>query len=417
MPKQTMFNKPNMSADVTVSGLKVLAPPKGWSFKVDVEFDAKIIKSIEKDTVLLHDMNDAAQKAYDQTCAAVKSKYTAFEKLLQGMIDKGAPKGDVEKQVAGLNKSLEDDRKIGQVGAEHAIQAVWTKWSAKKSEYKMYKIKIGVTIAGAISGLAVSIGLMAGTPFTGGASAAFGIIGMFKSTVTLMKEIGSAWVEVETSQKALKQYLVVVEAAAKKGKAAAKANEYTAAIVRQFLGEAQPNIKGCISQMETINQKLTGVEVKTHEAGKTLNGILDAQEKLRADFMKEVNAKLSKHPSKEAPAQIKLIESRLDKVLEGNTARVREFIQKTIDLHERFKAAEKTTEELEKRVAPLKALRGLDNTIIENVLYFVDLPLGALNGNAMAQKTSDLVQGLVPVAASMTYDKITGGVLDHTLLA
>ena len=416
MPKKTIYSRSTMSADVTVSGLKMLAPPKAWSFNVEVEFDAKIFKSIEKDAILLHEMNDAAEKVYKQTCDSVKGKYTAFEKLFQGMVDKGAPKTAIEQNMAGFNKSLESDRKIGEVGAQQAIQAVWVKWAAKNSEYKKYKVKIFVTVFGAIAALAVSIGIMASAPFTGGASAAVSIIGMFKSAVTIIKEIGSACMEIEKSQKLLSGYMKAVEMAAKKGKAAAKANEYTAAIVKQFLGESQPSIKGCDSQLKTIVQKLTGVEVKTHDCAKTLNGILDAQEKLRADFMKDVMAKLSKHPSKEAPGQIKLIEARLDKVLATNYDSVKEYIGKTSDLYKRFKLAEEETGKLEERLKPLLALRGLDNKILENILYFVDMPLGALNGNALASKSGDLVSGLVPVAANMAYDKLTGVVLDKTLL-
>jgi len=416
MPKLTIFNKPNMSPDVTVSGLKMLEAPKGWKFTVEVDFDAKILKAVEKDAIMLHEMNDAAEKVYTQTCNSIKGKYNAFEKLFQGMVDKGAPKAAIEQNIAGFNKSLAEDRKIGEIGGSQAVENVWKKFAAKNKEYNKYKIKIGVTIFGAIAGLAVSIGMMAAAPFTGGASAAISIVGMWKSAVTLAKEIGSAAMEIEKSQALLKTYMSAVEKIAQKGKAAAKANEYTAAFVKQFLGEAQPNIKGCGSQLDTITQKLTGVEVKAHECSKTLNGILDQQEKLRADFMKDATSRLSKHPSKEAPAQLKLIESRLDTYLAGNYNKVMDFIQKTTDLYQRFKAAEVETKKLEERVKPLLALRGLDNKILENILYFVDMPLAAINGNALATKSADLVNGLVPVAANMAYDKISGVVLDKTLL-
>lgn len=416
MPKVPMFSKPNMTPDIAVAGLKVLELPKGWSFTVAVDFDAKVYKSIEKDTILLKEMNEAAAKAYKQTCDSVKSKYTSFEKLVQGMIDKGAPKPMVENQIKGLNKSLEDDRKIGQIGAEQAIMAVWKQYSAKNKEYTKYKIKIVVTIVGAAAGLATSIGLMASSPFTGGLSAAVGIISMIKSSVTLVKEIGSACLEVEKSQAVLKKYLIPVEAAAKKV-AASKANEYSAAIAQQFLGIAQPNIKGCDSQLKTIVQKLNGLEIKTHNVGKNLNGILDKQQQMRTEFMKEVTAKLSKHPSREAPNQIRLIESRLDDLLAKSYQAVQDSIAKVESLYDRFKEAQKTTDDLNKRVKPLLALRGLDNTILENVLYLVDLPLNALKGNVWATQASDLISGLVPVGSLMTYDKLSGAVLDKTLLA
>jgi len=416
MPKLTIYARPNMSPDVTVSGLKALEAPKGWKFTVEVDFDAKVFKAVEKDSIMLKEMNEAAGKVYKQTCDSVKSKYSAFEKLFQGMIDKGAPKAVFEQNLSGFNKSLESDRKIGEIGAQQAVEAVWKKYAAKKAEYTKYKVKIFVTIFGAVAALAVSIGLMASAPFTGGASAAISIIGMFKSAVTIAKEIGSAAMEIEKAQKLLSGYMTAVEVVAKKGKVAAKSNEYSAAIFKQFLGEAQPSIKGCQSQLSTIMQKLTGVEIKTHECSKKLNGILDAQEKLRADFMKEVTAKLGKHPSKDAPAQIKQIEARLMMLLKANYTQVTLLMEKTEALHKRFKAAEVDTAKLEARVKPLLALRGLDNTILENLLYFADMPLGALNGNALATKSADLVQGLVPVASNMAYDKIAGAVLDKTLL-
>jgi uncharacterized protein YhaN len=413
MPKIKMYDKPNMAADVTISGLKMLKAPEKWSFIVNVEFDDKVFKQVEKDAVLLQEMKEVAQKVYKQTCETVKSKYKAFEALFQGMIDKGAKKDAVDAQMAGFNKSLEGDRDVGEKAAQQLVMSVWTKYAAKKQEYNKYKIKIFVTIAGAVAALAVSIGLMASAPFTGGASAAVSIIVLFRSAVTIAKEIGSAAAEIETSQKALEAYLKEVGKVAKK---IPKANEYTAAVVKQFLGEAQPHIKSCGSQLETINAKLTGLEVKMHDCSVKLNEILDAQQKLSADFKKEAAARLSKHPGKDAPGQLNLISSRLDAYLQNNVKSVQQYIQKIAGLSTRLKEAQKTTEELEKQVKPLMALRGLDNTILENVLYFVDMPLGALTGNAMATASSDLVAGLVPVAASMAYDKITGAVLDKTLL-
>jgi hypothetical protein len=416
MPRIVMFHKPNMSPDITVMGLKVLQVPQNWAFKVEVDFDSRIFSAIEKDHLLLKEMNQAAQKAYKQTCDAIKSKYSSFDGLIANMINKGEKKPVIEANLQGLNKALENDRRVGEAGAQEAIKAEWTRYSLKKSEYRNYRIGIIATIIGAGGSLITSITLMATTPFTGGASAAFGIIGMFKSATTFVKEIGSAWIEVETSHKILETQLNVVEAEAKRAKGLAIGNEYAAAVVNQFLGVAQPSIKACDSQLSTIRKKLSGIEIKTHEASKTLNGILDSQQKFRAEFMREVQAKLSKNPSKDAPGQVKLIEARLDRLLATSYTAVQESIQKVETLFDRFKKAEALTDQLEARMQPLRLLRGLDNKIIENVLYFVDLPLGALNGNAIATETGDLVNGLVPPATFMAYEKITSVVLEGTLL-
>jgi len=416
MSSVTIFSKPNMSSDVTVSGLKVLQPPKSWSFTVTVDFDAKVYDAVKNDSVLLEEMNHAAQTAYQQTCDAVKSKFTAFEKLLENMVDKNAPKAEVDKQIDGLNQSLERDRQTGETGAEQAVMETWTDWADQQSEYKKYKIKIAVVIVGAAAGLITSIVLMATTPFTGGVSAAAGIVGMVKATITLGKEIASASAQVETSQKILANYLKATKKIALSTKAAAKANEYTAAIVKQFVAEAQPNIKGCQTQMATIAQKLSGIEINAHEASKDLNTTLDKQTELQSEFMKDARGRLGKLSSKDAPAQLKLIESRLDDYLKPSRATVEKGIKTTEDLITRLKKAEETGKELEKGVRSLSNLRGVDNKILENVLYFVDIPLGALDGNTWANKATDLVNGLVPVGAAMVYDKISSKVLDNTLL-
>jgi hypothetical protein len=416
MAKQTFADKPNMARDVTISGLKILEVPKGWTFKVVVEFDDKAWKEIQKDPLVQQEMNDTALKAYEQTCTAIKSKYTAFEKLIQGMIDKGAPKDMIMKQIAGLNDSLEKDRHYGMLGAKLAVEQLWPKLCAKRKEYTKYKIKIVVTITGAAAGLATSIGLMAATPFSGGLSAAASIIGMVKSVVTLAKEIGSACLEVEQSIKNLRKYIAATKALAP-NLAKAKANEYTAAVLNKFFGLAQPNIKDCDSQIGTITQKLNGLEIKAHDMSIKLNQLLEKQEEMRVQFMKQVQEKLGKHPSKLAPSHIKLIEGRLDDIIAKNTVAVMDAIEKVNVLYTRFKGAEPHVAALQKQVDVLKKYRGFDNIFLENVLYFLDLPLGALSGNTWASKATDLVNGLVPVATSMAFDKVTSVALGGTLLS
>lgn len=408
-------SKPQINKDIAVAGLKYVTPPK-LSFDVSVEFDDKIFKQIKDDGILLEDMGDAIDKVYTQTCNSIKSKLNAFEKLAATMVDKNAPPAELKKQLDGLNKSIEQDKDIAKVACEQAVTQCWKTYSGKKKEYTKYKIKIVAKIIGAAAALATSIALTATTPFTGGLSAAVSIVGMVKSTITIGKELGSAWMEVETANKVLVKNLKVVEAACKKV-AKKKANEYTSMLFNQFVGISQPCIKTCISQMDVCQQKLNGIEIKTHDASIKLNKILDEQEVLRAQFMKEVTEKLSKHSSPKAKDQIKLIEKRIDALMSTSYSAVQKQIETTTKLHKRFKDAEKTLDGLRPRVNEIAKLRSLDEKIVENLLVLVDFPLGALNGNVMAKETTDLVNGLVPVATSFVYDKLCGKVLDGTFLA
>src|SRR5262249_9059 len=159
-----------------------------------------------------------------------------------------------------------------------------TKYSDKKKAYKKYKIGIALTITGSLIGITVTAGVGVATgAFTGGATTAFTAIGLIKAIIILVKEIASAIMEGEQAAQALKAQLGVVEKAAK-NLLARKLNEYSAAVVQEFLGISQPTVKNCKAQLDTVKNKLTGLEQRVHEASKKLNGLLDTQVKLRSKF-------------------------------------------------------------------------------------------------------------------------------------
>ena len=417
--KQYRLYSKKMDSDIDPGGLQYVQPPKNANFSVDVDFDDKVFKQVEKDSILLKEMNQAANQAYSQTVSAITSKLKLWDKLIKGMVDKGEKEATIKKQIAGLNDAMKNDVKVGIVGAELAIQKVWTDYAKKKKQYKGYKIKFVLKITGLVAGLATSIALMATAPFTGGASAAISIVGMVKSGVSLAKEISSAAVKVETSMKVLKTSLTAVETVAKTTKAGLHGNEISAAVFNQFLGAAQPNVKSCVTQLGTVESKLGGVEIKSHDLSKTLNGILDKQETLRKDFMAEVNKQLGKHPSSEAPKQIKLIEKRLDQHLASNYKLVRKQIDSVESTHDRWlKGSQMVKNNLRPRVIELAKMRkGMGYKALDVCLTLSDIPLSLVDGNAIKLTSNTIATGLAPCLASMAYDEITDRVLDGTLLA
>ena len=50
-----------------------------------------------------------------------------------------------------------------------------------------------------------------------------------------------------------------------------KLNEYSAAVFNQFIGVSQPSLKQVEGQMDTVEKKLAGVEIKAHDVSKKLN--------------------------------------------------------------------------------------------------------------------------------------------------
>lgn len=410
--KQTIFSK-SMVKDVQVSGLKHVKPPE-FQFDVEMALDEGVFKSLKNDSIYLLEVNKGCQKVYDQTVASIVSKLKAFDKLIQTMIDKQAPQEQMKKQLDGLNKSFEEDKRIAIVACEQLAADLWVAFCRKKTEYLKYKIKIVATITGALASLATSIAIMASSPFTGGASAVLSIIGMAKSAVVLTKEISSAVIEVETCQTILAKQIGFVEAALKKGQASRTVNELAAAAFTEFFGVSQPCIKTCQSQADTMVQKLNGIEIKSHDLSKKLNGMLDAQETLKKDFLKEAATRLKKIPSETTKDHLKRIDNQLDDFLSSNYAAVIEGIDKTSKAYERYKKANTEAKALQKRMKALGDRTTLEK-VFSGVLSLKDIPLGVLDGNAIAS-SANMVTNMVPPAATWTYDRVCEVALDGTFL-
>jgi hypothetical protein len=417
MAKFDVFKKRSMDADIAVSGVSFVVPPE-MSFEVKAELDSKVYEQVAKDSILLTEMNKAADKIYEQTCKGIKSKISAFDSLVETMLMKGASKADIEKQLDGLNNSIWKDRDIAEAACTDAVEKVWKDYGKKKKEYAAYKIKIVLSIVGSLAGLVTSITLMSTAPFTGGASAGLALTGMLKSAVQIGKELVSAWQTIETSLKLLAVQADIVEKAAKT-MLGRKANEYTAAAITQFLGIAQPSIKSCKSHLETVQAKLKGVEINTHEASVKINELLDQQETLKKDFMKDVSARAQKAPHPNAKDQAKDIEKELDQFIGKSRSDIIKQKDVVSDLYKRFKSLEEEVDERAKKIEEIADKRDIDERLLRLIASAVDLPLGI--HEAVASKSANLAaeiaSNLAPWVADLAYEKMSDKVLDKTFLA
>jgi hypothetical protein len=416
VPKIVIYKKRSMDSDITPSGLKFAKPPK-MSFEVEAEFDNKILAQVRKDSVLLKEMNEEIGEVYDQTCKSIESKLAAFDKLVAGMLDKGADKDDAQKQLDGLNKSIEKDRDVAEKAGAMAAEKVWKEFQKKRKEYDAYRIKIVVSIVGTLAGLIASVTLMATSPVTGGVSTAAAIVGIVKSGVQIFRELASAWQSVEQAVKLLAVQTAIVEKAAKT-MLGRKANEYTAALITQFLGVAEPSIKSIKSHLETVQSKLKGVEIGTHDASIKLNEFLDKQDDLKKEFMKDVDAQLAKHPSPKAKTQGEKIERALDEYLAGSKKDVLKQQGEVETLHARFWDAKVEIDKLEVRVAALVGKRDVDERLLRLFLSLADLPLAITESVTAktANLAAEMASNLAPWVAELAYDKISDKVLDKTFL-
>jgi hypothetical protein len=82
---------------------------------------------------------------------------------------------------------------------------------------------------------------------------------------------------------------------------------------------------------------------------------------------------------------------------------------------DRFKVAQKSVEELAKRVQLIKGFRGDAYRILDNALLATDLLLSPLSGNALVSGAANIAMNVAPLAATLAIDRITKVALEGTL--
>lgn len=411
MGKITVLNKANVA--ISASGLTIIKPP-AITFKIEVEVDKKIEKEAAIDKILMKKFEEQAADILKMTVKMVEDKCKVFEKLFQGMMDKGAPPELVKKNLDGLNAALKNDFAVAEVAAKMGVEKVWAELQALRKEWRNFKIKIFATIVGTLAVVAVSIAALAVSGWTGGASAAFAIIGFIKAGVTLAQEIKKIAIGIEAARTELEGHLKVVEATAK-NKGLLGANEISAAIFQEFIGIAQPNIKSCGTCFGTLKAKYAQLVVKCHDFSKEAGKIKVKRDLLEKDFMAEVTKRLKAHPTKDKSAQEKLIRSHLiDKLLKYDDIINRSSFEAE-KLYETTKAWAPEIAKLGKRVADIemKDMKGIK--LFREGLKLATLALAPLDGNQIATKGFDIGMGIGGAVGGYAYDKFTSGALEGSV--
>jgi len=399
---------------INAAGLKYVKPPI-YNFKIEVELDKKIEKEAGKDPLLQQEFKDEANKVLEQTVATIEQKCKVFDKLFEGMISKGEDPKVVQKNLDGLNAAIKQDIAVSIKGGELAVAKAWTELQTQRKEWKGFKIKIGVSIVGTLATLAVSIAALAASPWSGGASGAFAIIGLIKVGVKIAQDIKRIAIDIDGAKIELIGHLKVVETAAK-NKGVFAANEVTGAIFNEFLGISQPTIKSADTCFGTFKAKYAQLVVNVHDLAKTLEKILSKQADMKKEFFAEVDKRAAKHPAgdkakKDAAKVKKQFETALDK----NAEKVTDSITTIHKLYADTKAWAPEVKKLSARMAELKLkdMKGLK--IFREALKFAMLGLAPIDGNAIATTATSLGLGIGGAVGGYAYDKITNKALEGTI--
>jgi hypothetical protein len=397
------------------NGLKHVKAPTSVVFVIKVAFDSKVEKAALKDPLLRQEFEEAAADTIDRFVEFVGLKMKATDPLIQKLLDANKT-AEVEVLKKKMNSDIEQMRGSAQQFGVMQVNKAWTDLGKKTKEYTKYKIKVVVTIGSAVAGLATSIGLMAGAPWTGGASAALSIIGMIKSAVTIAKEAAAAAMEVETAAKTLQVQLKVVQKIWATNKAAGHANEVTASIMGQFLGQANPSIKECQNWSYKCEQKVNGIVVANHGLARSIESMKKGLSKLEVDFMTEAKKRLEKHPSGKGGAQLGKVRDQFHRAVDAAESKITEAGKTLVAEVARSKAAEKTVADLKKQVDALAAYKGTAYKVIDNLLLLSDIAVSGLSGNNLVQSFNDMAGSFGAAIVSLGIDRISKVALEGTFL-
>jgi outer membrane murein-binding lipoprotein Lpp len=411
MAKYTVMDFKNVA--VSAAGLNVVKPPQ-LSFKVEFDLPKEIEKEAAKDPLLQQEFKDASRKILDSTVDMIEKKMKIFDKLFEGMIAKGVDDKDMEKQIKGLNEAVKNDMNVATIMAKDAVMAAWDDLCAKKKEWKKFKIKVGVTIFATIVGLAVSIAAMASSPWSGGAGAAFAIIGFIKAGSVLAQEIAKLAMDIDQARKVLEVNLKVVESAVNKP-ALNAVNEISAAVFQEFLGASQPSVKTCSTACDTLKAKYAKMVVDVHGLSKKVQAAIDGEAKLKKDFLAEAAKKLKDHPVKDKSGQLKKLEANFDAELEKIGGKIMTYIGKIHDLYKTIQDWAPTVSSLSKRVKELEIKDPKALKIFREALKACMLVTSIFDGNKGATDVANIGTGIVTAGGLYVYDKIAQKSLDGTV--
>ena len=394
-------------------GLKVVIPPT-IDFKIEVEIDNKIFKEAKSDPLLRKKFADQANDILVQTQKTVDNKCKLFDKLLQGMIDRGEDVKLVQKNLDGLNKALQQDYKVAMIAAEKGVKKVWDQLIALKATWKKFKIKVAVSIVGALVTIGVGIASLVISPFTGGAGGAVAILGFIKSGVTIannMKKIGT---DIVFAKKEFSMHLETIEKVAK-SKGLYVGNEVSGAVLEEFLGISQPTIKSCQSCFETLRAKHAKLILNNHSLSKDMQSIINGQTLLRKEFQKDAQNKLKKHPTTNKAAELKKILSQFDSNTKTANTKIDKLNQKIMSDYEKNKTRSVELKNLNKRVKQLMIKDPSGLKVFREGLKLATLGLSVIDGYKIASESADLALGIGGAAESYVYDKLASKALDGTV--
>ncbi len=255
---------------------------KGFEFSMRI--DDLTANLMAKDP---HDGPRQQQFMVDDANDALRKKAPVFETALKkydaALTSKEPPDQKELKQLqaelrADLDKACHELRyQLNQIPIRR-----WKAWVATRKEYSKYKLVAAAGVGASTVGFVASAVGVASGLFTGGVTLVLGIIGLFRSIVSVVQKLDKLWQEAEDVQRLLVASTNNIKNIYDtKGRQALAVHSLAQASFNAVLGSScMPSLDALQSNSKLWLNKLQGIDVAAGEAAALAVKSLDETEKL-----------------------------------------------------------------------------------------------------------------------------------------
>lgn len=335
------------------------------SFKVTIEItDDEILETLAK----ADEMGNVMQKVKD--AADWEEVLNELADVLRETADEilnDPGKADNVKEIV-TDAAVE----VCQRATDRAIGAV-KHFKKVRRDYKRYKVKSALKVGSSVVGLGLGLTAVGLGGLTFGASLIFGLVGVYRSAVTLADQISTL---AQSAEGACVNVANQVNDIAKAYKNASSTTVGMGDVGLELLKQVIPtdlipSIKSIKSNLDTFEQKTNGIEVRADNLSKKLSQALDKEQTLRTQleiFLRENPDALTTGEAKRLEKLMELIpgiiqknEDLIDKIIKLNkrVEKLREWYTAIADAFKEVSSKQPTWAMITANVIPLLTTVGL----------------------------------------------------------
>ncbi len=267
----------------------------GIDFIVQMTVNKDLAKVMEKEgaSIVQQTMVDAANRSVDSSVQTLASLMAVFRKKVQRAPVRMESNGEFTALIQAENELRANCNTVIRTlmrELEQIPQRQWDQFAKSRTEYRKYQAKSGAKLAAGATGVGVSVGALAGSGATGGATLALGIIALQRSIVALYSEVKSLSQTAEQVLDALIKDIISLNQSYGKsnGRVRLGAREFASSAMRSVTGGLGGGIASGSRMREKVSllkDKKNGLLTNCFTLSRELNKQLDSLQRMRAKYI------------------------------------------------------------------------------------------------------------------------------------